>query len=669
MVHGGRVTSIKLEYCGLTSLPEAISNVHNWLKLVEVLALLLTFQVCLVIKVKANLGHDELNRAYDFFLVTIVLLMLAIFVASTVLAVWRSQLLRQKIGAIDASGLLDESSIRQGAAMCKHEWQARRASEEKKRGAQAQSMDSESVSSGETEASAEATQDAAMRRQAREKRNALATDRRDRREADKKGGGGGGGGGLMMRSLMLITVLSTASAAVPCAVGSFKDGGSCTACKSGKTTTAAPRVLHGLPWIDAGRSSCQTHKLMYSSKDGPGGAALCKKTCEADDTCEAMLWRPGRKSSGYFPPTLSNNAECYFCLDGAASTTKPCKKEGVMSGGNGMGVTICNWNMWLKTKTGATSEKDCSQCATNYFRKGAATCVACPTGSNHTKIGSIRLSDCRSSCKGNQTLHNAKCVFCPVGRTTPWVRYSTCCGSVRGRCDYCCGGKFYCSSNGAAYAAFKGGVSCPFGVTHAEHKGLNPVCPSGPASSGGATAMAGCSLCSENHHFMKGAVCAACPAGSNHSRVGSTTVLDCKTSCKADEYLSAGVCIACPLGRQSRAGSSVCACAQGMYWNRSTCVACAAGRTTPHESSMPPFDKNFSLSIGALEAAQCSACAADHYRELNPDLKPERYAVDDGYGYGIPFAGFKFASCDGSADAVAPEYGGPVVGPPARTIH
>ena len=63
---------------------------HNWLKLVELMALLLTFQVCLGIKVKANLGQDELNWAYDFFLVAIVLLMLAIFVASTALAVWRS---------------------------------------------------------------------------------------------------------------------------------------------------------------------------------------------------------------------------------------------------------------------------------------------------------------------------------------------------------------------------------------------------------------------------------------------------------------------------------------------------------------------------------------------------------------------------------------------------
>jgi len=50
-------------------------------------------------------------------------------------------MLLKQIGTIDATGLLDESSIRQGAAIREQEWQARRASEEKKRGAQAQSID------------------------------------------------------------------------------------------------------------------------------------------------------------------------------------------------------------------------------------------------------------------------------------------------------------------------------------------------------------------------------------------------------------------------------------------------------------------------------------------------------------------------------------------------
>ena len=156
-------------------------------------------------------------------------------------------------------------------------------------------MDSKSVSSRETETSA----DAALRKNASEKRNALATDRRDRREEVKKGGGGGGGG-LMMRSLMLMTVLSPASAA-PCAVGSFKNGASCTACKSGKTTTAAPRVLHGLPWIDLGQTSCQYHKLMYSSKDEAGGPALCNNEVRSRRHVRSHALAAKREIHGLLP--------------------------------------------------------------------------------------------------------------------------------------------------------------------------------------------------------------------------------------------------------------------------------------------------------------------------------------------------------------------------------
>jgi len=108
------------------------------------LALLLTFQVCLVLRVNdGSKGNGKCTLCgtkavsctalYDGVLVSIVGLLMTIFVASTALAVWRSKLLRQRIGAIDATGLLDEGSIRQGAAMREQEWQARRASEEKKR--------------------------------------------------------------------------------------------------------------------------------------------------------------------------------------------------------------------------------------------------------------------------------------------------------------------------------------------------------------------------------------------------------------------------------------------------------------------------------------------------------------------------------------------------------
>ena len=167
------------------------------MKNIELLALLLTFQVCLVIRV--NQGQ-KVNEIYDDALVSIVVLMLAIFVISTVLAVWRSKILRQKIGTIDATGLLDESSIRQGAALREQEWQARRASEEKKRGELAPQSDAGSVrksSSGESEAIADAV---ASRKQASERRNEAALQRRQMREAsvaseDGPARGGGRGGG------------------------------------------------------------------------------------------------------------------------------------------------------------------------------------------------------------------------------------------------------------------------------------------------------------------------------------------------------------------------------------------------------------------------------------------------------------------------------------------
>jgi len=168
---------------------------HNWMKNVELLALLLTFQVCLVVKVhggktsKCTLyGKHAVScmALYDGVLVSIVGLMLFIFVASTALAVCRSKLLRKQIGAIDATGLLDESSIRQGAAMREQEWQARRASDEKKRAASTE-QEAAHLPDPWTEPSQDVAPNAdtmIRRKQSTEKRNTLAKEHRMRREKD-----------------------------------------------------------------------------------------------------------------------------------------------------------------------------------------------------------------------------------------------------------------------------------------------------------------------------------------------------------------------------------------------------------------------------------------------------------------------------------------------------
>ena len=192
---------------------------HNWLNLVELLALLATFQVCLVIHVSesqnpcAALSQSNCAQeteqcefdsgscrwsdtiAYDRFLVLTVTAMLIIFVSSTALAVWRSKLLWRRVGTIDASGLLDASSIRQGAAMREQEWQARRVCEENKRGEQVpMGSTALSVSSGDTVESAEAE---ASRKQASQRRNEIAQERRQMREAsvDSEDGRARGGCG------------------------------------------------------------------------------------------------------------------------------------------------------------------------------------------------------------------------------------------------------------------------------------------------------------------------------------------------------------------------------------------------------------------------------------------------------------------------------------------
>ena len=157
---------------------------HNWLKQVELLCLLATFQVCLIIHV----GQGTTKASYDYFLVFTVLVMLAIFFGSTALAVWRSKLLRVQIGAIDATGLLDESSIRQGAAMREQEWQARMASElaaSERRASQQLDVSSEHSSSDSAKSSLSFVDSAAQkqRKQATEKRNAAALEHRRMREA------------------------------------------------------------------------------------------------------------------------------------------------------------------------------------------------------------------------------------------------------------------------------------------------------------------------------------------------------------------------------------------------------------------------------------------------------------------------------------------------------
>jgi len=99
------------------------------------------------------------------------------------------------IGTTDASGLLDASSIRQGAAMREQEWQARRVCEENKRGEQVpMGSTALSVSSGDTVESAEAE---ASRKQASQRRNEIAQERRQMREAsvDSEDGRARGGCG------------------------------------------------------------------------------------------------------------------------------------------------------------------------------------------------------------------------------------------------------------------------------------------------------------------------------------------------------------------------------------------------------------------------------------------------------------------------------------------
>ena len=153
---------------------------HNWLKQVELLCLLATFQVCLVIRVN---GQQIGNEAYDQFLVYTVLVMLAIFAGSTVLAVWRSSLLRKQIGTIDSAGFLDEESIRQSSAAHEQHWQQRVSSELANAERRAsEELDAFSDSSSDKGAAVD-IETQKQRNQATAKRNALALEHRRMREA------------------------------------------------------------------------------------------------------------------------------------------------------------------------------------------------------------------------------------------------------------------------------------------------------------------------------------------------------------------------------------------------------------------------------------------------------------------------------------------------------
>ena len=437
----------------------------------------------------------------------------------------------------------------------------------------------------------------------------------------------------------------------PCMLNTYKAGEmqSCDNCPSPSTSSAGSdscKCSAGSFWNG---NICQTCDAGSASADGANNCITCdigSSTNKTDCLCEdGLIWEWDHPSSGSCkpcqpnsyrigesqscltcpPPSTSsagssscnclagnfwNGQSCQECSSGAASPDGASECTTCVIG-SVMNKTECRCDDGMIWEWGNLNYGYCKPCVPNTFKAGKMkSCQSCPSSSN----SSFGSSSC--NCRAGSFWSGQSCQECPSGSASP-DRAAECIaceiGSAANKTECLC-------EDGMIWEWDDlGNGSCKPCLPNTYKVGEMQSCQSCPSS----TSQAGSSSCiCLAGNFWNGQKCQECASGAASSDGASECticVIDSsanKTECTCEDGLmwhwegpSNGSCKPCPsntykIGEMqscqncpspltSSAGSDLCDCLAGNFWNGNSCQECPSG------------------AASADGASECTSCVID----------------------------------------------------------